>query len=374
MSLTRRASRAWAAFIAALVLLGAGYLVADRSSGGRALAGAASPAGPRGSDGSSGDWRNWDARQWLRRAGDFINPVIDGVWGADRMRAARGWNNTMGAGVADAQGVSDPAPSPVPAQPENHPYREHAAASGKIFFDTPQGPAVCSGTVVHDPAHPGRSNLVWTAGHCVHAGRAGGWYRNVVFVPDFNDSADPGRTGTRGSLAALAPLGTWWADWAETSPEWISTGAATGGAGAPFDFAVFHVRQARGITGSLEETIGTAAPQVDFDTSPTRDTVPVGVWGYPAREPFDGFSMFRCTGPAGRLSVADDQPSLYRVGCTMNGGASGGGWLTRRGDGRLALISNTSIGPTPAVWLAGPRLGPEARKVFDTVSARFAGG
>jgi V8-like Glu-specific endopeptidase len=46
---------------------------------------------------------------------------------------------------------------------------------------------VCSGTVITDVNHPGKSNLVWTAGHCVHAGGGGGWYRNIVFVPAYND-------------------------------------------------------------------------------------------------------------------------------------------------------------------------------------------
>ena len=63
---------------------------------------------------------------------------------------------------------------------------------------------------------------------------------------------------------------------------------------------------------------------------------------------------------------------MYRIGCTMTGGSSGGGWVAKGADGKPALVSNTSIGPVDAGWLAGPRLGPEAKGVYDAVSKKFA--
>ena len=92
---------------------------------------------------------------------------------------------------------------------------------------------VCSGTVVKDPRNPGKSNLVWTAGHCVHAGGGGGWYRNIAFVPAYNDlgksEARAGRTRpSRRSprTASTGPTGP------STSNEWIQGGSESGGAGA----------------------------------------------------------------------------------------------------------------------------------------------
>ena len=64
---------------------------------------------------------------------------------------------------------------------------------------------------------------------------------------------------------------------------------------------------------------------------------------------------------------------MYRIGCTMTGGSSGGGWVAEGPDGKPALVSNTSIGPVTAGWLAGPRLGKEAKGVYDAVSKKFAG-
>ncbi|MEV1025379.1 hypothetical protein [Streptomyces sp. NPDC050264] len=317
----------------------------------------------------NGAWKNWDKDDWLRESKDFVNPVIDGLWKPERMKSAKDPDKTIAAkDYADDQGVSDPEPEPVRAQAEKTPYHENAAPVGKVFFDSPEGSMVCSGTVVKDPRNPGRSNLVWTAGHCVHAGGAGGWYRNIAFVPSYNDqgkSADALRNATQ---TEIAPYGTYWADWASTSNEWMSQGAESGGAGAPYDFAVLHVKPEQG-TKSLEETVGNAL-DVDFSVPSVQSVGSMGAWGYPAAPPFDGLLMNKCLDRPGRLSLSPEQPTMYRIGCTMTGGSSGGGWFRVR-DGKTVLVSNTSIGPAGNTWLAGPQLGREAQQVFDTMSEKY---
>lgn len=57
----------------------------------------------------------------------------------------------------------------------------------------------------------------------------------------------------------------------------------------------------------------------------------------------------------------------------MTAGSSGGGWVAEGSDGKQALVSNTSIGPVTSGWLAGPRLGDEAKGVYEAVSDKFAG-
>ncbi|MFJ9037665.1 trypsin-like serine peptidase [Streptomyces sp. NPDC102406] len=316
----------------------------------------------------NGAWKNWDKDDWLREAEDFVNPVIDGLWKPERMKSAKDPDKTIAAqDAAGDQGISDPEPAPVRAQAEKVPYHENAAPVGKVFFDSPEGSMVCSGTVVKDPRHPGKSNMVWTAGHCVHAGAAGGWYRNIAFVPSYNDqgkSADALRGATR---TEIAPYGTYWADWASTSNEWIEQGAGSGGAGAPYDFAVLHVKPEQG-TKSLEETVGNAL-DVDFSAPSVPSVASMGAWGYPAAPPFDGLLMNKCVDRPGRLSLSPEQPTMYRIGCTMTGGSSGGGWFRVR-DGKTVLVSNTSIGPADNTWLAGPQLGREAEQVFDTMSQK----
>lgn len=139
-----------------------------------------------------GAWKNWDKDDWLREAGDYINPIIKDLWDPDRMREAEDPDQGKGVDENDLsgdQGVTDPEPAPVEAKSVPAAYHENAPEAGKVFFDSPEGTMVCSATVVEDPAHPGKSNLVWTAGHCVHAGKKGGWYRNIAFVPSYNNDA-----------------------------------------------------------------------------------------------------------------------------------------------------------------------------------------
>ncbi|MFE0703665.1 trypsin-like serine peptidase [Streptomyces sp. NPDC058872] len=322
----------------------------------------------------NGEWKNWDRDKWLREAKDFVNPIIEDLWDTDRMRRAERPDKPVEEeDISGDEGVTDPTPVPVRARAVTAKYHAHAPESGKVFFDGPEGSMVCSATVVKDPAHPGKSNMVWTAGHCVHKGKQGGWYRNIAFVPSYNDSALSTSDLEKATREQIAPYGVWWADWVKTSDQWIAEGASTGGAGAPYDFAVIKVTPEKGSSGkSLEETVGSALP-VEFNAPAVPKIASLTATGYPAAPPFDGQKMYQCADRPGRLSLKADQPTMYRIGCSMTGGSSGGGWVAEGSDGKPALVSNTSIGPSTAGWLAGPRLGPEAKALFDEVSQKYAG-
>ncbi|MGV9452345.1 trypsin-like serine peptidase [Streptomyces sp. NPDC003635] len=321
-----------------------------------------------------GAWKDWDKDDWLREAEDFVNPIIEDLWDPDRMREAE--EPDQGVEESDLsgdQGVTDPTPAPVEAQAVPASYHDSAPTAGKVFFDAPEGTMVCSATVVADPANPGKSNLVWTAGHCVHAGKKGGWYRNIAFVPSYNDSAMETAALEGAAREEIAPYGVWWGDWVQTSDQWIEQGGATGGDGAGYDFAVIHVTPEEGSGGkSLEEMAGSALP-VDFNAPAVPQVDSITATGYPAAPPFDGQKLYQCQDKPGRLSLNKTDPTMYRIGCTMTGGSSGGGWVATGSDGKPALVSNTSIGPVESGWLAGPRLGKEAKGIFDEVSGKFAG-
>ncbi|MET8562173.1 hypothetical protein ABZV75_16845 [Streptomyces flaveolus] len=321
----------------------------------------------------NGAWKNWNRDDWLREANDFINPVIKGLWDPDRMRGADDPDQGVDDNdISGDQGVTDPTPQPVQAHAVTPPYHTGAATSGKLLFDAPGGTMVCSATVVTDPAHPGKSNLVWTAGHCVHAGKKGGWYRNLAFVPSYNDQGKSSAELENASRSEIAPYGVWWADAAKTSQQWISKGGETGGDGASYDFAVIHVTPEQGSGGkSLEETVGGALP-VNFDAPAVPQVKSITASGYPAAAPYDGQLLYQCQDKPGRLSIEQSDPTMYRIGCTMTGGSSGGGWVETGTDGKPALVSNTSIGPVRSGWLAGPRLGEVAKSVYESVSKQFA--
>ncbi|MFF8606378.1 trypsin-like serine peptidase [Streptomyces sp. NPDC015346] len=314
-----------------------------------------------------GEWKNWDKDTWLREAEDFVNPVIEGLWDSRRMQTAKSPDQTI-ATTAGAGG-SDPVPRPVQAQREKTPYHRNAAPVGKIFFDSPQGHMVCSGTIVKDPRRPGRSNMVWTAGHCVHAGQRGGWYRNITFVPAYNDLGKSPAALRNAQPHEEAPYGQYWADWAVTSGEWINRGGTN--AAWPYDYAVLHVQPERG-KKSLEETVG-AALAVDFSAPTAAQAGTIGAWGYPSAPPYNGLIMHKCLDRASRMTTTPATPTMYRIGCTMTAGSSGGGWFRALPNGKTVLVSNTSIGPAGGNgWLAGPQLGRGAKDAHEMVSKKFA--
>ncbi|MFD8275498.1 trypsin-like serine peptidase [Streptomyces flaveolus] len=381
------------ALVSALVLTATACESGDAEAGGDASASASSADGGNGEiripdhikdklkehgidvdEWKNGAWKNWNKDDWLREAQDYVNPIIEDLWNPDRMRDAEEPDKGVDDNdISGDQGVTDPEPQPVRAEAVPPSYHENAATAGKVLFDSPEGSMVCSATVVQDPAHPGKSNLVWTAGHCVHAGKKGGWYRNIAFVPSYNDSGKSTAELENATKEEVAPFGVWWGDWAQTSDQWIEQGGATGGDGASYDFAVIHVTPEKGSNGkSLEETVGSALP-VDFKAPAVPQVESITATGYPAAPPYDGQKLFQCADKPGRLSLNTSEPTMYRIGCTMTGGSSGGGWVAAGSDGKPALVSNTSIGPVTAGWLAGPRLGEEAKGVYDAVSGKFAG-
>ncbi|WP_062214339.1 serine protease [Streptomyces sp. NBRC 109706] len=330
-----------------------------------------------------GGWENWDEETWLREIGEFVNPIIEGLWDADRMGDAQDPDQSIDDGSIDEdanapdsddplddRGVTDLEPTPVEADAVPTPYTDNGAPIGKVFFDSPEGPMVCSGTVVTDPNAPGKSNLVATAGHCVHAGTGGGWYRNLSFVPAYNNEGlPPEQAEDPANGDSVFPYGIYWANYVSTTQYWIDNGTTTGGEGAHGDFAIMSVEPEDGSGLSLEETVGSAV-DINFDAPAVSGLGTVSLYGFPAADPYDGVLMYRCTDTPGRLSIDASMPVMYWAGCTMTGGSSGGPWLRQGDNGQAELISINSIGPLESTWLAGPRLDTEARGVFDHVSSQ----
>ncbi|GAA1389693.1 hypothetical protein GCM10009639_17610 [Kitasatospora putterlickiae] len=274
-----------------------------------------------------------------------------------------------------ADNGNDPLPRTVNAQPLPHPYAK-PGVHGKLFADEPGSGAdaaaglnhyQCSATVVADPAHPGKSNLVWTAGHCVHQGKGGTYYSNISFIPAFN-SAGALSGGKRAEEAQYAPFGVWNATQAVTSPQWKAEGGDGGSPATHYDFAIIRVQPADGGT-SLEETVGGSVP-VWFNAP--RDQLGITEYGYPAAPPFDGMELNRCeSGRPSRLSYDPTRPPMLALGCTMTGGSSGGGWLAVK-DGKPALVSNVSVGKHTGEpkFQAGPYLDDVAAGAYDFLSRK----
>ncbi|MFF2146907.1 trypsin-like serine peptidase [Kitasatospora sp. NPDC058190] len=348
--------------------------------GGGAIGGITLPSGLPTSllDGLPKSWddlKKWKFDDWDKWASKhvFNNPVVKDFWDPDKMGDAKPADPAPPtAKPAPAtpkpstdDGVTDPEPPVVKAVQVPRPYLKQP--SGKVFFSAQGGRGNCSATVVADPQHPGKSNLVWTAAHCVHEGKGGNFYKDLVFVPAYNNSgASSG--GKKAPLSELAPLGTWWADQVTTSPQWMVEGGQTGDAANQYDFAVMRVHSQNDTGKSLEETVGSAVP-VWFDAP--RDQLKVSAVGYPLVKPFDGQELYKCDGgKPTRLSFDAKRPTMLTIGCDMTQGASGGGWFATMPDGRTALVSNTSIGTQEHTSLSGPYLESVAKQALDWISRK----
>lgn len=131
-----------------------------------------------------------------------------------------------------------------------------------------------------------------------------------------------------------------------------------------------HVKPEQGAE-SLEETVGIAL-DVDFSAPSAAEAGTMGAWGSPAAPPYDGPRMFKCLDAPGRFSLGPNLPTMHRIGRTMTGGSSGGGW-GRVVDGETVLVSSTSIGPLDNTWLAGPLLGKDAEALYRNMSETHGG-
>ncbi|MFJ7910819.1 trypsin-like serine peptidase [Kitasatospora sp. NPDC096204] len=357
----RRTATAGAALLAALALGAAGC-----GPDGPARPPTAPLALPRSAPTSTGDLTGWKVEDWARYvAGSaFADDPAPRPWTAARMDAARPRPTPEYSLTAPAApGVErDAPPAAVPAEPQPHPYGPAGSVVGRLFMTTPQGDAACSATVVSDPVNPGRSNLVYTAAHCLHDGGGGGWLRNLVFVPGYNRDGQLVR-GKPNPDQRAAPYGRWTAVRALVSPTWLQEGGV--GAREQYDYGVLRVSGEDGSGRSLEEVVGGAVP-IWFN-APREQITAAAAYGYPAERPFDGLELAHCDSPVapGRLSFDRARPPMYVIGCTMTAGAAGGGWFVTR-DGKPNLISVGAVGNrNPAGYQAGPSLQDQAKQAFD---------
>jgi V8-like Glu-specific endopeptidase len=321
----------------------------------------------------NGGWKDYS--DWASKAEDFANPYIKDFWTPEKMAEAKAdipvaqaGSTSTGSGSGATSYLPDGTVKRKAATKVKATYHHYAAPVGKLFFSSPEGAMVCSAAVVTDPAHPGKSNMVWTAGHCVHAGKGGGWYRNIAFVPSYNNGAKLSNNQiTNPRAKSVSPYGVWWANWATTSSQWIKGGSHQGNAASAYDYAVLHVKPESG-KKSLQERLGSALP-VWFNAPAANKVKNMKVRGYPAESPYDGSKMYDCRGATKRFLLARNVPAQFMIGCTMNGGASGGPWFMTH-NGRTYLVSNNSLSDRKT-FITGPRLGKNAKQVYLATSRKF---
>ncbi len=209
--------------------------------------------------------------------------------------------------------------------------------TGKVFFTMESQDYVCSAAVVTSA----NTDVVITAAHCVQSG-AGQWATNWTFVPAY---ANGGR-----------PYGTWTASHYFVARQWSKTGDEDD----DIAFVTLNPQQANGRNAYIGQIVG--GLNIAFGTGPAREYA----FGYPAEPPYDGASLYYCSGQ----TTADPYRASGDTGlrCDLTAGSSGGPWLSgfdpASGTGTITSVSSFKY-DTDQVTLYGPRLGPVAKALFD---------
>jgi V8-like Glu-specific endopeptidase len=231
--------------------------------------------------------------------------------------------------------------TPMGAKVTGQAKRPSAAASavqetpqprfGKVFFTLGGVNYVCSGTATNSS----NGDVVTTAGHCVNEG-PGAFATNFAFVPAYNNGA--------------APYGTWTAQTLYTTAAWANSG--------DFDYDVgFAVMNENGSGQSLTGVVGSYPIAFNLARGLTYKA-----YGYPAANPFNGQTLWSCSGAVMQDTFGGSQDQ--GLPCNMTGGSSGGGWIT--GGSLNSVNSFGYTGLRDVMW--GPYFGSTIQSVYSSAS------
>ncbi len=231
-------------------------------------------------------------------------------------------------------------------------------AAGRIYFEMPADRRlrswngyVCSGTVATDDTL-GRSIII-TAAHCVYDDAYKKFARNVLFIPNQDQT-----TGAGTDLNCVNdPLGCWAPQFGVVDKNWTTR---TFPDNIPWDYAYYVVNDSGSHSGNGTESvldIAAGALTVSFDAPSVGDYT--HALGYSYSD--DPYFMF-CS----EDMTAEGAANWWLDSCGLSGGASGGPWIQPLIDGTGDIISVNSWGYTTRPGMAGPKLfGTSAACVFD---------
>ncbi|WP_083940165.1 trypsin-like serine peptidase [Saccharomonospora saliphila] len=197
---------------------------------------------------------------------------------------------------------------------------------GKVFFTLGGQDYVCSGTATESA----NGDVVTTAGHCLNEG-PGAFATNFAFVPAYDHGSNP--------------HGTWTAEQLFTPSQWADSG--------DFNYDVgFAVMNENDQGQSLTDVVGSYP--IGFNMERGLDYTS---YGYPAADPFDGESLYSCSGTARDDWLGSNDQGLT---CDMTGGSSGGGWIT---GGTLNSVNSFKYTFDPNT-MYGPYFGSVAESTY----------
>lgn len=209
------------------------------------------------------------------------------------------------------------------------------SANGRLFGHINRlGDYSCSATVLD--TRNGR--VVLTAGHCVFDPQLGRFAKELAFVPAYTDG--------------MSPFGIW--SWTSliTTRQWVRA------ANSNFDYAAIKLGKVNATP--IESVVGGRLLKTNIVRNQS-----YAAFGYPANLA-GGERMWSCfSGYAGKdPRPFGTGPAPSAIGCDMQAGASGGGWVNA--EARLVSVSSFGYANQPSI-LYGPYLTQQARRIVARV-------
>jgi V8-like Glu-specific endopeptidase len=247
-----------------------------------------------------------EVRAYERAGGD---PAVLDYWTPKRMKAAKPLDMPGNAKVVEqtaraiAKGLPQlavrPAPSKIAAKQSNSvtPVTNYSITNGKLFIGGYESGSWCSASAINTPS----KRVLITAGHCVHSGKGGTWYSNLVFVPGYN-ALD----------ADHDPVGRFQAYRLRTFNSWINDSDLNRDVGFVTTF------EGGDGGGRVVDTVGGHGLAINGGTE-----FDVSIFGYPSNRE-GGNTMWACWGTATDSSSFDNKS---KIECNFGPGSSGGPWL-----------------------------------------------
>jgi hypothetical protein len=244
-------------------------------------------------------------------------------------------------------------------------------AAGRIYFEMPNDRRlrrwsgyVCSGTVIED-GDSGRS-VILTAAHCVYDDAYKAFARNVLFIPDQDNTSGGGTDLSCGN----DPIGCWAPEFGVVDFDWT---AAVFPDNIPWDYAYYvvpdsgaHISGQADSGEALDQAVTPMA--IDFnapayDVSDNKDFTHALGYSY-SEDP----NFMYC---AEKMTTEGSYNNWWLPSCGLSGGSSGGPWTQSKveGLGTGPVMSVNSWGYTGLPGMAGPQLdsasGSSASCLFD---------
>jgi len=205
---------------------------------------------------------------------------------------------------------------------------------GRVFFVNPIGTAnvsagghSCSASALNSAS----KQLVITAGHCVHGGAGGTWYQNWVFVPLYNNGAEP-----HGEFAAKQ---------FRSFNSWIGSSDLTRDVGLTTTWP-------NGL-GKVVNVVGGNGLAWNWSK-----TLPITILGYPADPPYNGTWQMYCQG------TTSNWISRIALQCGFTGGSSGSPWL-KDYNGYTGYVNGDMSTLGSGGWNASPYYDDAVKSMFD---------